>query len=49
MEKAELRVYRRMHREGAFGAAALGAVTAWSLAKYARRVALVGMGRARAT
>jgi glycosyltransferase involved in cell wall biosynthesis len=46
MEKAELRVVRRMRREGAIGAAELGAATAWSLAKYARRLTLAGVRRA---
>jgi glycosyltransferase involved in cell wall biosynthesis len=46
MEKAELRMVRRMRREGAIGAAEFGAATAWSLAKYARRLALTGARRA---
>jgi glycosyltransferase involved in cell wall biosynthesis len=43
MEKAELRVYRRLQRDGMIGPGTFGVMAAWSLAKYARRLVLVGM------
>jgi glycosyltransferase involved in cell wall biosynthesis len=45
MEKAELANYWILRREGSIGAAAALALSAWSLAKFARRLLLVGLRR----
>jgi len=43
MEIAELSNYRELYRLGAIGAPLLASVWAWSLAKFARRVVIVGV------
>ncbi len=48
MEKSELANYRILRSEGCIGAVAALALSAWSLAKFVRRLALVGLRRARA-
>jgi glycosyltransferase involved in cell wall biosynthesis len=48
MEKSELANYRILRREGAIGLGAAVTLSAWSLAKFARRIALVGLRRVRA-
>jgi glycosyltransferase involved in cell wall biosynthesis len=45
MEKAELGNYRALRRAGAIGTLMLAVLTAWSLAKYARRGAIVALRR----
>jgi glycosyltransferase involved in cell wall biosynthesis len=45
MEKGELRNYRALFDAGAIGRLKLGALQAWSLAKFMRRLALVGARR----
>jgi teichuronic acid biosynthesis glycosyltransferase TuaG len=46
MEKSELANYWILRREGCIGLGATLALNAWSLAKFARRLALVGLRRA---
>jgi glycosyltransferase involved in cell wall biosynthesis len=46
MEKAELENYRILRREGGIGWLALLALTAWSFAKFLRRLAIVSLRRA---
>ena len=45
MERAELENYRALHRAGAIGVPMLAVLTAWSLAKFARRGAIVAVRR----
>lgn len=45
MERAELGNYRALHRSGAIGAPLLAALAVWSLAKFARRGAIVAWRR----
>ena len=47
MEKSELENYRILRREGAIGLGAAMALSAWSLAKFARRLLLVALRRVR--
>lgn len=47
MEKAELENYWILRRDGGIGLFAALALSAWSLAKFARRLLLVGLRRAR--
>lgn len=47
MEKSELANYRILRREGAIGLGAALALSAWSLAKFTRRLASVALRRAR--
>lgn len=42
MERAELSNYAALHRAGAISAASRAALTSWSLAKFVRRVLIVG-------
>jgi len=48
MQKSELANYWILRREGCIGVSATLALNAWSLAKFARRLVLVGLRRARA-
>jgi glycosyltransferase involved in cell wall biosynthesis len=43
MERAELRSYRALRRQGAIGPLALAAASLWSLARFARRALVTGM------
>ncbi len=45
MEAGELANYRTLRREGAIGAATLALLYGWSLAKFARRLAIVALRR----
>lgn len=45
MERAELGNYRALHRAGAIGAPMLATLITWSLAKFARRGAIVALRR----
>jgi hypothetical protein len=45
MERAELGNYRLLRHAGAIGAPLHAALVAWSIAKYARRVAIVALRR----
>lgn len=49
MERAELGNYRLLRREGKIGLVACGALLLWSVAKYLRRLALVGLRGLRGT
>jgi hypothetical protein len=45
MERAELGNYRLLWREGRIGVGKLAVLSAWSAAKFVRRLAIVGLRR----